>query len=406
MTDSLLVINAGSSSIKFQLFAVAARDQLELRLKGQIDGIGSQPRLLAKTAQGDVLADKEWSKAQVPTVPAALDMVIPILRDQVAGRLPLAVGHRVVHGGPELTQPALVTDSVLQRLERLAPLAPLHQLNNLAPIKAIMMRHPGLPQVACFDTAFHRGHPQIADRFAIPEELYNEGVRRYGFHGLSYEYVVGRLKEIAPALAAGRLVIAHLGSGASMCAVVSGRSVESTMGFTALDGLPMGTRPGQLDPGVVLYLFAEKRMSADAIQELLYSECGLKGLSGVSNDVRVLLAHPSSRARLALDYFTHRVCLSAGMLAAAMGGIDGIVFTGGIGENAPAVREAVLRRLSWVGADIDLEANARGGPCISTPNSRIRCYVIATNEELMIARHTLQVLGEQRSLPLKERPHD
>jgi acetate kinase len=404
MTDSLLVLNAGSSSIKFQLFAVAARHQLELRLKGQIDGIGSRPRLLAKTAGGEVLADKEWSKAQVPAVPAALDMAIPILREQIAGSLPLAVGHRVVHGGPDLSQPALVTDSVLQRLERLAPLAPLHQLNNLAPIKAIMMRHPGLPQVACFDTAFHRGHPQIADRFAIPEELYHEGIRRYGFHGLSYEYVVGRLKEVAPKIAEGRLVIAHLGSGASMCAVVSGRSVESTMGFTALDGLPMGTRPGQLDPGVVLYLFAEKGMSADAIQQLLYSECGLKGLSGISNDVRVLLAHPSPRARLALDYFTHRVCLSAGMLGAAMGGIDGIVFTGGIGENAPTVREAVLRRLSWVGAEIDLEANAQGGPCISTPNSRIQCYVVATNEELMIARHTLQVLG--RPVPLKERPHD
>jgi acetate kinase len=302
-----------------------------------------------------------------------------------------------VHGGAEFSRPALITDGVLRRLERLAPLAPLHQLNNLAPIKAILTRHPELPQVACFDTAFHRGHPEIADRFAIPEELYDEGVRRYGFHGLSYEYVVDRLKEIAPAIAGGRLVIAHLGSGASMCAVVSGRSIESTMGFTALDGLPMGTRPGQLDPGVVLYLFTEKGMSAEAIQSLLYSECGLKGISGISNDVRTLLAHPSPRAKLALDYFTHRICLSAGMMVAAMGGVDGFVFAGGIGENAPAVREAVLRRLSWVGADLDISANARGGPCISTPRSRVQCYVVQTNEELMIARHTLAVLSEHRS---------
>ena len=396
MADSLLVINAGSSSIKFQLFEVAVHDQLELRLNGQIDGIGSQPRLLAKSAAGDVVADKAWPAAQVSTVPAALDMAIPFLREQVAGGLPLAVGHRVVHGGPEFSHPALVTESVLRRLERLAPLAPLHQLNNLAPIQAIMRRHPGLPQVACFDTAFHRGHPEIADRFAIPEDLYAEGVRRYGFHGLSYEYVAGRIKEVAPQIASGRLVIAHLGSGASMCAVVAGKSVESTMGFTALDGLPMGTRPGQLDPGVVLYLFTEKRMNADAIQQLLYNDCGLKGISGISNDVRVLLAHPSQSAKLALDYFTHRICLSAGMMAAAMGGIDGIVFTAGIGENAPAVREAVLRRLSWLGADIDLAANAQGGPCISTPNSPIQCYVIATNEELMIARHTLRVLRQHR----------
>ena len=396
MADSLLVINAGSSSIKFQLFDVAAHDQLELRLKGQIDGIGSQPRLLAKSAAGDVVADKTWQAAQVSTLPAALDMAIPFLREQVAGSLPLAVGHRVVHGGPEFSHPALVTDSVLRRLERLAPLAPLHQLNNLAPIQAIMQRHPGLPQVACFDTAFHRGHPEVADRFAIPEELYAEGVRRYGFHGLSYEYVTGRLKEVAPRIALGRLVIAHLGSGASMCAVVAGKSVESTMGFTALDGLPMGTRPGQLDPGVVLYLCTERRMSADAVQHLLYNDCGLKGISGISNDVRVLLAHPGQRARLALDYFTHRICMSAGMLAAAMGGIDAIVFTAGIGENAPTVREAVLRRLSWLGADVDMEANAQGGPRISTANSRVQCYVIATNEELMIARHTLRLLRQQR----------
>ena len=292
---------------------------------------------------------------------------------------------------------------MLNRLERLAPLAPLHQLNNLAPIRIILARHPGLPQVACFDTAFHRGHPDVADRFAIPEDLYREGVRRYGFHGLSYEYIADRLPKVAPEIATGRVLVAHLGSGASMCALVSGKSVESTMGFTALDGLPMGTRPGQLDPGIVLYLLTEKRMSASAIQNLLYNECGLKGLSGISNDARILLADPSPAATFALKYFTYRISLFAGMLAAAMGGIDGFVFTAGIGENAPTIREAVLRRLSWLGAEVDPAANALGGPCISTRKSRIKCYVIPTDEELMIARHTLRVLREHAPVRREEK---
>ena len=397
MTASVLVINAGSSSVKFQLFAAASPDRIELITKGQMDGIGTRPRLQAKDAEGRILVDQKWSANDVGSIQGALDRSIPFLREQVGGKLPAAVGHRVVHGGPHYDAPVLVDDAVLKRLEELAPLAPLHQLNNLAPIKAVQRKHPELPQIACFDTAFHRGHPDVADRYALPEQLYRDGVRRYGFHGLSYEYIASSLPMVAPEIAGGRVLVAHLGSGASMCALVAGKSIESTMGFTALDGLPMGTRPGQLDPGVVLYLLAEKGMGADAVQDLLYRECGLKGLSGISNDVRDLLSNRSPRAELALNYFVYRIQLSAGMLAAAMGGLDGIVFTAGIGENAPPIREAVLRRLEWLGVEMDPVSNAKGGPCISTRNSRVRCYVIPTNEELMIARHTLRLLREHRT---------
>jgi acetate kinase len=258
-------------------------------------------------------------------------------------------------------------------------------------------------QVACFDTSFHRGHAPVADRFALPEELYRDGVRRYGFHGLSYEYIARHLSHVAPEIANGRVLVAHLGSGASMCAIVSGSSVESTMSFTALDGLPMGTRPGQLDAGVVLYLMSEKQMSAKAIERLLYHESGLKGLSGISNDVRDLLASKAPRAKLAIDYFVYRIVLSAGMLAAAMGGIDGFVFTAGIGENAPTIREAVIRRLSWLGLELDATANSRGAPLISQKGARVACYVIPTDEELMIARHTLRALRARAPVRLKEK---
>lgn len=392
MRQTILVLNAGSSSIKFQLFGVDDGDQLERLLKGKIDGIGVQPRLSAKDRRGEALIDESWDAKVVADVPAALDRVIAFLVGQLGGRLPTAIGHRVVHGGIDYSQPTLVTDEVLARLEPLVPLAPLHQPNNLAPIRAIRERQPQLAQVACFDTAFHRSHPEVADRFAIPEPLYAEGVRRYGFHGLSYEYIAHRLREVAPQVARGRVLVAHLGSGASMCALSDGRSIESTMGFTALDGLPMGTRPGQLDAGVVLYLMQQKGMAPKEIERLLYNECGLKGLSGISNDVRVLLGSADPRARLALEFFTYRIAALAGALAAALEGVDGFVFTAGVGENAPSVREAVVRRLAWLGAELDLALNEKGGPRISAEASRVACYVIPTDEELMVARHTLSAL--------------
>jgi acetate kinase len=395
MTEAILVLNSGSSSIKFQLFAVSGSNRLERRIKGQIEGIGTRPRLMAKGIGGESLIDETWPAALVRTIPEGLDKLVAFLREQIGGRLPVAIGHRVVHGGPVYTAPTTVTEKVLDELRRFIPLAPLHQPNNLAPIRAILDRLPDVLQVACFDTAFHRGHSEVADRFAIPEQLYSEGVRRYGFHGLSYEYIAGQLKEVAPDMADRRIVVAHLGSGASMCAISAGRSLESTMGFTALDGLPMGTRPGQLDAGVVLYLMSEKKLNADEIGHFLYHDCGLKGLSGVSNDVRELLASTSPSAKLALDYFVYRIVLFTGLLAAAMEGIDGFVFTAGIGENAPAIREAVVRRLSWLGLKLDEAANIRGGPTISCQGSRVGCYVIPTDEELTIARHTLRVLRSQ-----------
>jgi acetate kinase len=403
MSDTILVLNSGSSSIKFQLFEVCAGNRLERRMKGLIDGIGVHPRFRAAGIRGENLADKTWPAAEVGTVPAALDKLVVFLRDRMGGSLPRAVGHRVVHGGPTYSAPTVVTDAVLDQLERFVPLAPLHQPNNLAPLRTILDRLPNLPQVACFDTAFHRGHADVADRFAIPEQLYSEGVRRYGFHGLSYEYIAGQLTDVAPEIADGRVVVAHLGSGASMCAISAGRSVESTMGFTALDGLPMGTRPGQLDAGVVLYLMGEKRMSAKEIERFLYHDCGLKGLSGISSDVRELLASGSPSAKLALEYFVYRIVLFTGLLAAAMGGIDAFVFTAGIGENASGIREAVIRRLSWLGLELNPAANAAGGPRISRQGARVACYVVPTDEELMIARHTLDVLRGRAGAHVEEK---
>jgi acetate kinase len=390
VSGTVLVLNAGSSSLKFQLFDIGAGDALERLLKGRLEGIGTpHARLVAEDAAGRPLADEAVPEERAAEVGAAQEVLGAWIEGHVRG-LPDAVGHRVVHGGPDHAAPALVDDALLDQLEALVPLAPLHQPANLAPIRSIRARRPGLPQVACFDTAFHRGHGELADRYAIPEDLYRAGVRRYGFHGLSYEYVASRLPEAAPAIAGGRVVVAHLGSGCSACAMVGGRSVESTMGFTALDGLPMGTRPGQLDPGVVLHL-AERGMDAKAIERLLYHDCGLKGLSGLSGDVRDLLASPDPRAALALDYFAYRTAQAFGALAAAMGGVDGIVLTAGVGENAPPVRAAIVERCAWLGAVLDPERNARHGPLITTDASRLPVHVVPTDEERMIARHTLEV---------------
>ncbi|HEX6015571.1 MAG TPA: acetate/propionate family kinase [Geminicoccaceae bacterium] len=399
MTETLLVVNAGSSSIKFQLFAVLPGDRLDLRFKGQMEGIGTHPRLMAKDAAGEALVDQTHEPDAVGNVPQAFDRLDDWLVAQLGGVEPIAIGHRVVHGGPDYGAPVRVDDEVLDRLQRLVPLAPLHQPNNLAPIKAIRQRRPGIPQVACFDTAFHRGHPEVADRYAIPESFYQEGVRRYGFHGLSYEYIAHRLVEIDPALADGRVVVCHLGSGASMCAIHAGRSLDSTMGFTAVDGLPMGTRTGQLDPGVVVYLIQAKGFGGEQVERFLYHEGGLKGLSGVSNDVRDLLASDAPGAKLALDYFVYRIAREAGALAAAMGGIEGIVFTAGIGERSPEIRGAVLERLRWLGFELDQAANARDGPLISTAASRLKAYVVPTDEELMIARHALALIRRPASVP-------
>jgi acetate kinase len=389
--DAVLVVNAGSSSVKFQIFDVASSREPRRLVKGQVDGIGTRPKLRAEAGDGAALIDKSFAPEQIADVPAAIAATGDWLQATQSVKL-VAVGHRVVHGGPDFGQPVVVDAQVLARLERLSPLAPLHQPNNLAPIRALQTRRPDLLQVACFDTAFHRGHSAVADYYAIPEHLYHEGVRRYGFHGLSYECVFGRLRDLSPRVAQGRVIVAHLGSGASMCALADGKSIESTMGFTALDGLPMGTRPGQIDPGVLLYLMTQKAMAPAAIERLLYHESGLKGLSGVSNDMRELEASNTPGAALAIDYFVHRIALNAGMLAAALGGLDAFVFTGGIGENSVTIRARVAEKLSWLGIVLDPAANAAKKRRISLPEGRVALYVVPTDEEAMIARHTLQFL--------------
>jgi acetate kinase len=390
--DTILVINAGSSSLKFQVFGIARPGTLKRLVKGQLDGIGTQPRLRVKGSDDAILMDRTYAPEAVGDVSAAIGVAAAWLKD-TQNLAPIAIGHRVVHGGPDYGRPVLVNEQVLADLARLTSLAPLHQPHNLAPIGTMLARFPKLPQVACFDTAFHRGHDPVVDHYAIPERFYAQGVRRYGFHGLSYEYVAERLREVAPAGAVGRTIIAHLGSGASMCAVLEGRSVDSTLGFTALDGLPMGTRPGQLDPGVLLHLMSEEGMTVAEVQNFLYRECGLKGLSGGSNDVRWLETSTDPRAALALNHFVYRIGLYAGMMAAALGGVDAFVFTAGIGENSVKLRARITERLAWLGAVLDPTANSTHMQEISSSESRIGLYVIPTDEELMIARHTLGVLS-------------
>jgi acetate kinase len=396
MADTVLVVNAGSSSIKFSVYELDGTRMLQLGSHGQIDGIGTQPRLRARDARGAALTDEKYAVDAIPDVPAAMVAVGAWFRTHLDGAVPLVVGHRVVHGGPLYEAPQLIDERVLASLERFVPLAPLHQPHGLAAIRAVQARLPDTPQVACFDTAFHRGHPEVADRYALPEALYEEGVRRYGFHGLSYEYIARTLPRVAPEIATGAVVVAHLGSGASMCAMRNGRSMDSTMGFTALDGLPMGTRCGQIDPGVLLYLLSEKGWSAKDVERLLYRDAGLRGLSGVSNDVRDLLSSDSPAARLALDYFVYRIGREIGSLAGAMGGIDGLVLTAGIGENSPDMRARICARAAWLGVQLDEAANQAGGPRISTKDSRVSAWVIPTDEERMIAEHALDVVRRRR----------
>jgi acetate kinase len=392
MTDGIVVVNAGSSSLKVSLFAIDG-PALELRWKGLVDGLGTpQASFEAKDATGERLASHRWPANEAPTHETAVHHMLAFLRDS-GGPRPVAVGHRVVHGGERYAEPVLCDDAVLAMLDGLVPLAPLHQPHNLAPIRAIAAELPDLPQVACFDTAFHRTNPALAQAYALPAAITARGVRRYGFHGLSYEYVAHALPAIDARAARGRVIVAHLGNGASMCAVRDGRSVASSMGFTALEGLVMGTRTGSLDPGVVLYLMDELGMDARAIERLLYRESGLLGVSGVSSDMRTLLASDDPRAAVAVDLFCYRAGREIGSLAAALGGLDALVFTGGIGEHAAPVRAKIVDGAAWLGVELDAEANARHATCITTADSDVPAYVVPTNEELMIARHVRRVTG-------------
>ncbi|SMH60814.1 acetate/propionate family kinase [Azospirillum agricola] len=392
-SKAILVINAGSSSLKFTLFRDSGQGDPVVAVNGQISGIGTAPVFEAKDAERRPLASKAWQAGEASDRTALLRHLLDWIEERLEGATLVAAGHRVVHGGVRHAAPVLVTPAVLEELEGLVPLAPLHQPHNLAAMRALAEAHPELPQVACFDTAFHRGQPWQAGMFAIPRELTDEGVRRYGFHGLSYEYIARRLPEIAPELADGRVVVAHLGSGASMCAIHAGRSVDSTMGFTALDGLPMGTRCGAIDPGVLIYLMRQKGLDAGAIEKLLYNRSGLLGVSGVSNDMRALLESADPHAEEAVELFCFRIAKETGGLASSMGGIDALVFTAGIGERSSPVRARVGDKLAWLGVTIDEAANTANAVKISTADSRIPVYVIPTDEERMIALHTRNALA-------------
>ena len=392
MTDAILVLNAGSSSIKFSLF-LAHTDQLQLRLRGQIEGLYTAPRFVAKDVAGATLREHKWNEGTRLGHDGAIDYLIGFLLEYREELRLIAVGHRVVHGGIKFSEPTLVNAEVLGSLEKLIPLAPLHQPHNLAPIRIVTQRRLELPQVACFDTAFHRTQPELAQVFAIPYTITECGVRRYGFHGLSYEYIAGVLPRYDTKAAAGRVVVAHLGNGASMCAIHAGRSVATTMGFTAVDGLPMGTRCGAIDPGVMLFLMDEMKMDARAIEKLIYQQSGLLGVSGISSDMRALLESQDPRALLAVDLFTYRIGRELGSLSAALGGLDALVFTGGIGEHAAVIRERVCREASWLGIELDPSANSAGGPRISKEGSPASAWAIPTDEELMIARHTRRLIG-------------
>ncbi len=387
MSDAILVVNAGSSSIKFSVF-LERGEALDPLLGGQIESLYTAPRFKAKDAAGAVLGERQWAQGEALGHDGAIAYLAGFLRERLGEHRLAAVGHRVVHGGLDYAAPVRLTAEIVGHLEQFIPLAPLHQPHNLKPIRLLLANQPQLPQVACFDTAFHRHQPEVAQAFALPSEITDRGVRRYGFHGLSYEYIASVLPEYDARAAAGRTVVLHLGNGASLCAIQGGKSVASTMGFTAVDGLPMGTRSGNLDPGVVLYLMDELKMDARAIEKLLYQQSGLLGVSGISSDMRTLLASDEPRAKFAVELFVYRIGRELGSLAAALGGLDALVFTAGIGEHAAPIRERVCQAAAWLGVELDPAANAAGGPRISAENSRIPAWVIPTNEELMIARHT------------------
>ncbi|HEY2150500.1 MAG TPA: acetate/propionate family kinase [Vicinamibacterales bacterium] len=393
MNDYAVVLNAGSSSLKFCIYQRPGDDAWRLEARGQIDGIGSSPRFSARNGAGERVADEALDASTVRDGRTALDTLGDWLRSSYGGARVLGVGHRVVHGGPRFTGPTIITPHVLDDLRTLVPLAPLHQSHNLAAIDAVTERLPGVPQVACFDTSFHRGQPAVAELVPLPREICRNGLQRYGFHGLSYEYIASVLPDIAPDVADGRVIVAHLGSGASLCAMRHRKSMDSTLGFTALDGLCMGTRPGALDPGVVLYLFQNLGLSVKDVESILYKKSGLIGISGTSNDMRDLLASSEPSARLAVDYFVYRAAKEIGALAAVLGGIDALVFTAGIGENSPEIRRRICAASAWLGIDLDPDANRDGRTKITRAGSPVSAWVIPTNEELVIARQTGALLG-------------
>jgi acetate kinase len=392
MPRSILVLNAGSSSIKFRLYGDGAA--LTLLLRGQISSIGRAPGFNAEDGLGKSLIERHWPQD------TGYEVLVAFLMEWVEGFLgdaPLeAVGHRVVHGGAEFDHPVRLNDEVMQKLDALSPLAPLHQPHNLAPVRLLFKSHQGLPQVACFDTTFHRSHPEVADIFALPKSYAARGIRRYGFHGLSYEYIVRQLPRVAPQLAGGKIVVAHLGNGASMCAIKAGKSIDSTMGFTALEGLMMGTRSGAIDPGVLLHLMMQEGMTAAEVEHLLYHDSGLLGVSGISGDMRDLLASDHPDAEMAIRLYVYRISQWLGALTASLGGLDGLVFTAGIGENAAPIRAQVCRAAAWLGVELDEAANTAGNALISKAGSRVSVWVIPTDEEYMIASHTRDILKRSR----------
>jgi acetate kinase len=390
--EVILVLNAGSSSIKFSLFIDAA-DSLQLHCRGQVEGLLQRPHLLVRNPAGEKIHEQFWDDAAHFNHAKAIVVMREWLRENLQDFSLRAVGHRVVHGGVDYVNPVRLTPEILQELSKLNPLAPLHQPHNLAPIISIFESQPELPQIACFDTAFHASQPAVAKAYALPKKITERGVMRYGFHGLSYQYIASVLPSVDERAASGRTVVLHLGNGASMTALQAGKSIASTMGFTAMDGLPMGTRCGNLDPGIVLYLLQELQMSADSIQHLLYSESGLLGVSGIASDMRTLIESDQPSARFAIELFVYRIVRELGSLIAALGGLDAIVFTGGIGENAALIRQKVCAQLLWLDVKLDESANAANAQGISAVDSRIKVWVIPTNEELMIAQQTKAVLS-------------
>ena len=394
MTGAILTLNAGSSSLKFALFIHDDRG-LRKTVHGQVEGLGSAPHLIANNADGAVLTDHRWASGVELGHEAFLEPVFALADEHLDGATLSAIGHRIVHGGLTFRQPELINADVLRQLDALVPLAPLHQPHNLAAVRAAQIARPGLPQVACFDTAFHASHAETVTHLALPPPWHEQGVRRYGFHGLSYEFIADRLRALDPILAAGRVIVAHLGNGASLCAIHDGVSVDTTMGFTTLDGLVMGTRCGNLDPGVILFLQQQAGLTIEAVQDLLYSRSGLLGVSGLSSDMRVLLASDDPKAKAAVDLFVFRIVRELGALTASLGGLDGVVFTAGIGENAPEIRARVIQRLAWMGAVLDPAANGLGEGLISTAASGLKVLVAPTDEETMIARHSVRVLSAE-----------